>query len=699
MRWLALLLMTLAAPLLQGGETSIVGPPSINYETVLRVLQLRPASPLIPYAQEIWAESQAANIDVAFALAIWLKESEFGTTGAATTTRNMGNLICEAADPAVRSGCSGRWATYASWPDAIGDWFAYVNRRYVAIGLTTVEALLPVYAPPSENDTALYIDQVTGWMREWGSGTVGMAPPGGGLTILEPVMEEWVIRPLDELQYSFWRSLAGILWFVYQAGLGLTDQLARLQRVLVTLGFRPAIGLIANGMLGISTPVFTLGMTVFFLCLIALPLGRVQQWVNARKLLFLMLLVPILFGVGVAGSLFQELEQLRYDVASIIYRSVFAAGDGSFTNLGQPAISTGQTGDTCALTPFNPTVSTALHGDAVAAAFVCADYEDVMDPRAAPPSDIPDEFETRFFFLDSTAFSGADSAQRDQQLANATAGVGRLVHGQTLVAFAVVERITDLLWTLGLGILFVGLLTVLIFSWFRPYEHLTTVLVFRIMQVFSTCWIISTFNALAMAVMLNVAEGMFAPLVLGIGLAVFALALVFLWIAGTTVFGALSASWTAMSGGVESPGPSAGSAMSAGRMVDGVTMAAGGAASGVGTMKNAAQDWARQTREGMRDHASNLMESKVARDMALRAGNHPEYAIAYASAQYRPLARIGALAVAMGAMSPEFEQGLYTAYRYTRGSGDLLNPQAQRMVGRDGARQKSAGKSSGGQTP
>ena len=67
-----------------------------------------------------------------------------------------------------------------SWPDAIGDWFAYINRRYVAQGLTTVEAIMPVYAPPVENDTALYIDQVTGWMRDWGSGTVGTAPPGGG---------------------------------------------------------------------------------------------------------------------------------------------------------------------------------------------------------------------------------------------------------------------------------------------------------------------------------------------------------------------------------------------------------------------------------------------------------------------------------------------------------------------------------------
>ena len=36
MKWLVLLLMTLAVPLPQGGDTPIVGPPSISYETVLR---------------------------------------------------------------------------------------------------------------------------------------------------------------------------------------------------------------------------------------------------------------------------------------------------------------------------------------------------------------------------------------------------------------------------------------------------------------------------------------------------------------------------------------------------------------------------------------------------------------------------------------------------------------------------------------
>jgi hypothetical protein len=58
---------------------------------------------------------------------------------------------------------------------------------------------------------------------------------------------------------------------------------------------------------------------------------------------------------------------------------------------------------------------------------------------------------------------------------------------------------------------------------------------------------------------------------------------------------------------------------------------------------------------------------------------------ATAISQYRPLAKLGTLASAMGKTSAEFNQGLYTGHRYTHGAGDLLNPHAQRIVAIDGA--------------
>ncbi len=325
------------------------------------------------------------------------RKVEFGTTGASTTTRNTGNLICEAADPFVRSGCNGRWATYASWPDAIGDWFAYINRRYVAQGLTTVEAHLPVYAPPVENDTALYIDQVTGWMRDWGSGTVGTAPPGGGgLTILEPIMDDWIQRPLDELKYWFWRGLARLLWGDNQAALGLTDLLARFQKVLVTEGFVPAIELVAEGHAGHQRA----GLHARPDAVLPAPdaparhaadaLGQRPQGDRAAA--------DRAAAVGAAwpAACFSRLEQLRLDIGTIIYTGVFASGDEHFSDLGRTADRDRATRSACVPSqPFNPAVSTALHADAITAAYLCADYEDVMDPDVTPPSDLPDEFATQ----------------------------------------------------------------------------------------------------------------------------------------------------------------------------------------------------------------------------------------------------------------------------------------------------------------
>jgi hypothetical protein len=263
----------------EGGETPVVGPPSISGETVTRVLA---GSPLAPYAVDVYRLGAEAGIDPAFALAIWKHESQFGTTGAATRTRNMGNLVCDAAAHPPARGCDGRWAVYPTWLDAVADWYAYLNRRYVARGLVTVEAILPVYAPPSENDTAGYIAQVRQLMAQWGSGVVGTAPPNPG-SIVEEIMDDWLQRPLDELKYWLWHGLATMVWGFNQALLGLVDLIGQFHRLLVEGGFRPAIDAVAEGMLGISRPVFTLGLTLACLFLILLPVGRLLDLVNTPQ--------------------------------------------------------------------------------------------------------------------------------------------------------------------------------------------------------------------------------------------------------------------------------------------------------------------------------------------------------------------------------------------------------------------------------
>jgi len=266
------------------------------------------------------------------------------------------------------------------------------------------------------------------------------------------------------------------VWGFNQAVLGLVDLVGQFHRLLVSDGFRPAIDAVAEGMLGISRPVFTMGLTLACLFLILLPVGRLLDLVNTRKLIALMLLVPVLFVGGTAGTVFQDLEHLRLDIATLLYDEIFTGSRPQFASLGQPATGSGQTQDLCPLVPWNPDVSPALHGDAIAAAYLCATRQDVLDPESTVPGDLPDAFAERYFALGAAEFASADPAQREQQIATAASGVGRMAYGVFLTLFALTEALTNLLWTLGLGTLVIALtlvpLLVVVFARLRVGQWL-----------------------------------------------------------------------------------------------------------------------------------------------------------------------------------------------------------------------------------
>src|SRR5919202_4070236 len=195
MRWLATIL--LAPILLQApsGPTPVTGQPSISLQTVQSVLAAA-HSPLAAIAQDIYALGQQANIDPAFALAIWRQESSLDTAGASVPHNNPGNLICQAAahPPALPCVAGDRWAQYPDLRSAVADWYRYLTARYVQQGYTTVETSIPVYAPQQDGtDVPAYIQQVIDLLRRWGSTTVGTgsgtpAQPtwGGGM------IDSWV---------------------------------------------------------------------------------------------------------------------------------------------------------------------------------------------------------------------------------------------------------------------------------------------------------------------------------------------------------------------------------------------------------------------------------------------------------------------------------------------------------------------------
>ncbi len=139
--------------------TDVRGKPSLSAARIDAILASY-GSPAVGTGA-IWVEfSHRYGIDNAVALAFFIHESSAGTDPNwsgnkrdGTSTYNVGNIEC-----AGYPRCYGRWRDYESWEEGIEDWYRLIALTYVQKwGLTTVEEILPVYAPEFENDVALYV--------------------------------------------------------------------------------------------------------------------------------------------------------------------------------------------------------------------------------------------------------------------------------------------------------------------------------------------------------------------------------------------------------------------------------------------------------------------------------------------------------------------------------------------------------------
>jgi hypothetical protein len=134
--------------------TAVVGGPSLSPDFINQTLASA-SSPAAGTGQALYDLSRQYHIDDAYALAVFQKESSFGKYGAGFENHALGNIVC-----AGYPTCNGRFRSYARWSAGYDDFYQLITTEYVARGLSTVETITPVYAPSSENDTGLYIQQV-----------------------------------------------------------------------------------------------------------------------------------------------------------------------------------------------------------------------------------------------------------------------------------------------------------------------------------------------------------------------------------------------------------------------------------------------------------------------------------------------------------------------------------------------------------
>ncbi len=156
----------------QTGPYSVLHNPTISAAFINQVLASY-NSPAAGKGQALYDLGVKYGIDPAFALAFFMHESTFGTAGEARTTLSLGNLRCIPNFACVDQDRGG-YASFASWEDGFQAWYELIRNYYVAQrGLTTVDKIIPIYAPTADNNNeAAYIASLKHTINTWHAGVL-----------------------------------------------------------------------------------------------------------------------------------------------------------------------------------------------------------------------------------------------------------------------------------------------------------------------------------------------------------------------------------------------------------------------------------------------------------------------------------------------------------------------------------------------
>ncbi|GHO44247.1 hypothetical protein KSX_24100 [Ktedonospora formicarum] len=146
---------------------NVVGPPSLPGSYIDSVLASA-GSPMVGNGALIEQQSRLTNIDDAFALGVFSAETSYGAAGVGINCRNPGSVS------GGRCGNSS-FKYYASYSEAIVDWFNLIRNNYVANGMTTVYAISGTYVGTS--GAPVWASKVINSMQRYQSQTAPPPPP------------------------------------------------------------------------------------------------------------------------------------------------------------------------------------------------------------------------------------------------------------------------------------------------------------------------------------------------------------------------------------------------------------------------------------------------------------------------------------------------------------------------------------------
>jgi hypothetical protein len=167
--------MSLSNLMLPGGSqgsssSGVEGKPTLSAAFINNVLAAA-GSKAAGTGQALYQDALQYGIDDAYALAFFMHESQFGTTGVARATLSLGNIRCTPGYVCIEG-----FRAYQSWQAGYEDWYKLIRNLYIGQWhLTTVEQIIPTYAPSSDgNNVAGYIRAIENAVSTWRTGKVNL---------------------------------------------------------------------------------------------------------------------------------------------------------------------------------------------------------------------------------------------------------------------------------------------------------------------------------------------------------------------------------------------------------------------------------------------------------------------------------------------------------------------------------------------
>jgi hypothetical protein len=147
---------------------SLQSQPTISASFINRVLA-HYHSPASGKGQALYDDGVKYGIDPAYALAFFMYESDLGTQGVARITHSLGNIRTTSGTLDYNG-----YRKYTTWEAGFEDWYRLISQTYIhQRGLTTIDQIIPVYAPSSDNNNEQqYIDEIKYMVNTWRTGTI-----------------------------------------------------------------------------------------------------------------------------------------------------------------------------------------------------------------------------------------------------------------------------------------------------------------------------------------------------------------------------------------------------------------------------------------------------------------------------------------------------------------------------------------------